>query len=51
LTDYWYDYSDQDRDRMFGNIKYSNPDKEPLGEFIYIGGDLIHVSKAMIIEK
>jgi len=36
---------------MFGNIKYSNSDKEPLGEFIYIGGDLIHVSKAMIIEK
>jgi len=51
LTDYWYDYGDADREKMFGNKNYSNPDKEPLGELIYIGGDLIHNRKAMIIEK
>ena len=51
LTDYWYDYGDADRKKMFGNINYTNQDKEPLGELIYIGGDLIHDRKAMIIEK
>jgi hypothetical protein len=51
LTDYWYDYDDADRKKMFGNINYTNPDKKPLGELIYIGGDLIHDGKAMIIEK
>jgi hypothetical protein len=51
LTDYWYGYDDADREKMFGNINYTNPDKEPLGELIYIGGDLIHDKKAMIIEK
>ncbi|WP_321295083.1 hypothetical protein [Marinifilum fragile] len=51
LTDYWFDYGDEDREKMFGNINYSNPDKKPLGELIYIGGDLIHDGKAMIIEK
>jgi hypothetical protein len=51
LTDYWYDYDDSDRKKMFGNINYSNSDKKPLGELIYIGGDLIHDNKAMIIEK
>lgn len=51
LTDYWYDYGDEDRKKMFGDINYSNSDKKPLGELIYIGGDLIHDNKAMIIEK
>jgi len=51
LTDYWYDFGDADREKMFGNINYTNPDKELLGELIYVGGDLIHDRKAMIIEK
>lgn len=51
LIDYWYDYGDVDREKLFRNINYTNPDKEPLGELIYIGGDLIHERKAMIIEK
>ncbi len=51
LTDYWYDYGDAERIKMFGNRNYSNPDKNPLGELIHIGGDLIYAGKAMIIEK
>jgi hypothetical protein len=51
LTDYWYDYDDADRQKMFEDINYTDHDKEPLGELIYIGGDLLHGGKAMILEK
>ena len=51
LTDWWFDYTEEDRQRLFGDINYENPDKKYINELIYIGADLINENKTMIIEK
>jgi hypothetical protein len=51
ITDYWSTYSDSDRMQLFQNINYSNMDKVILAEVYYVGADLIHDGKFMIIEN
>lgn len=51
LTDWWFDYTDEERQRMFGNANYENENKKPLTEFYYVGADLIHDGKFMILDK
>ncbi len=51
LTDWWYDYTDEDRKRKFGVADYKNKDKKYIDELYYVCPDLLHDNKAMIIDK
>jgi hypothetical protein len=51
LTDWWYDYTDEERKRMFGSGDYRNIDKKYIDDLYYICPDLLHDSKAMIVDK
>jgi len=51
LTDWWFDYYDEDRKRIFGDINYTNQDRKYINELIYVGADLITYGKTMIINK
>ena len=51
LTDWWYDYTDDDRKKMFGFRDYENEDKKYVDNLYYLCPDLLHDSKAMIVEK
>jgi hypothetical protein len=51
LTDWWYDFTDEDRKRKFGTVDYENEDKKFIGDLYYLCPDLLHDNKAMIIDK
>ena len=51
LTDWWYDYTDNERERLFGDRDFKNSDKKYMDEFHYVGADLIHDGKFMILDK
>jgi hypothetical protein len=51
LTDWWFDYTNDDRRKIFGNENYVNEEKKYLSEIHYIGADLIHDGKFMIIDR
>ncbi|WP_439185880.1 hypothetical protein [Carboxylicivirga taeanensis] len=51
LRDWWYDYTEEERKRMFGSDDYKNKDKNHIEDLYYICPDLLHDSKAMIIDK
>ena len=51
LTDWWFDYTDEERERLFGNKNYSNQDKIYLSELRRFGADLIHDGKFMLLDR
>ena len=51
LNDWWFDYGDEDRLKLFGDTNYTNDDRKYVNELYYIGADLIHDGKFMIKEK
>ena len=51
LVDWWGDYSDEERQRIHGDADFVNKDKEPISELYYVGADLIHDGKFMVLNK
>ena len=47
----WTDYEAAEREKMFGNMEKVSSDENFSNEFYYVGADLIHNGKFMIIDK
>ena len=51
LNDWWYSYTDQDRQKLLGNREYANSEEKYVNELQHIGSDLLIDGKFMIYEK
>lgn len=51
ITDWWYDYDDEQRVRIFNDKDYKNQDWYYLKELYYVVPDLVHDGKFMIKSK
>ncbi|PVY36124.1 hypothetical protein [Pontibacter virosus] len=51
LVDWWNDYTDNERQSIHGNSNFVNEQKKALSELYYVGADLIHDGKFMVIDK
>lgn len=51
ITDWWYDYTESERDETFQCVGYSKSDEALATEMYFIGADLIHDGKCMIIDR
>ncbi|PTX18202.1 hypothetical protein C8N40_1061 [Pontibacter mucosus] len=51
LVDWWNGYTDDERQSIHGNPNFVNEHKKALSEFYYVGADLIHDGKFMVVDK
>lgn len=51
LVDWWGDYTDEERQSIHGNPNFENEQKKALSELYYVGADLIHDGKFMVVDK
>ena len=51
MIDYWYSYTEEERNKLSRNLNYSNEYEKFLSEMYYVGADLIHYGKFMIIDN
>ena len=51
LNDWWYSYTDQDRQKLLRNREYTNSEEKYVNELQHIGSDLLIYGKFMIYER
>ncbi len=51
ISDWWYDYDGEDREKMFGDKNYENQNRYYLKELYDIVANLIHDGKFMVRDK
>ncbi|MBF8964309.1 hypothetical protein I0P70_13730 [Pontibacter sp. FD36] len=51
LVDWWNDYTDEERQSIHGDPNFVNEHKKALSELYYVGADLIHDGKFMVVDK
>lgn len=51
MTDWWYSYTEEERNKLSRNPNYSIEYEKFLDEMYYVGADLIHYGKFMIIDN
>lgn len=51
LVDWWNDYIDDEKQSIHGSFNFVNEHKKALSELHYVGVDLIHDGKFMVVDK